>query len=69
MTEPSRLEQIEIKLAHLERAVIELNDAVIRQQREIDLLAARNRQLKYQLDNLEIGGGTGAEGFEKPPHY
>jgi SlyX protein len=68
MTDPSRLDQIEIKLAHLERALIELNDVVVRQQRELELLTARNRQLKDQLEGLE-GGGASGEGFEKPPHY
>jgi SlyX protein len=69
MNEPTRLDQIEIKLAHLERALTELNDVVIRQQREIDLLTARNRQLKHQLEVLEAGDGTTTDGFEKPPHY
>ena len=69
MTEPTRLDQIEIKLAHLERALNELNDVVIRQQREIELLTARNRQLKDQLESLEAGGGASADTFEKPPHY
>jgi SlyX protein len=69
MTEPTRLDQIEIKLAHLERALIDLNDAVVRQQREIELLTARNRQLKDQLEVLEAAAGPSAEGFEKPPHY
>jgi SlyX protein len=69
MTELSRLDQIEIKLAHLERALVELNDVVIRQQREIELLTARNRQLKQQLESLESGGGGSADAFEKPPHY
>jgi SlyX protein len=69
MSEPTRLDQIEIKLAHLERALTELNDVVIRQQREIELLTARNRQLKDQLELVEAGGGASAEGFEKPPHY
>lgn len=69
MTEPTRLDQIEIKLAHLERALGELNDCVLRQQREIDLLAARNRQLKDQLEVLETDSGASADGFEKPPHY
>lgn len=69
MTEPSRLDQIEIKLAHLERALIELNDVVVRQQREIELLTARNRQLKDQLEVLEAGGEASGDAFEKPPHY
>jgi SlyX protein len=69
MSEPTRLDQIEIKLAHLERALSELNDVVIRQQREIELLTARNRQLKHQLEVLEAGDGATTDGFEKPPHY
>jgi SlyX protein len=68
MTQPTRLDQIEIKLAHLERALTELNDVVIRQQREIELLTARNRQLKDQLE-VQGAGSASAEGFEKPPHY
>jgi SlyX protein len=69
MSQPTRLDQIEIKLAHLERSLTELNEVVIRQQRDIELLTARNRQLKHQLELLEAGGGASAEGFEKPPHY
>jgi uncharacterized coiled-coil protein SlyX len=69
MTEPTRLDAIEIKLAHLERAVSELSDALIHQQREIELLSARDRQLKDQLETLEAGSGASADGFEKPPHY
>jgi SlyX protein len=69
MTQPTRLDQIEIKLAHLERALAELNEVVIRQQREIELLIVRHRQLKHQLELLEAGGGASAGGFEKPPHY
>jgi SlyX protein len=69
MTAPTRLDQIEIKLAHLERALNELNDAVIRQQREIELLTVRNRQLTHQLEVLEAGGAASADAFERPPHY
>ena len=69
MSQPTRLDQIEIKLAHLERALTELNDVVIRQQREIERLTTLNRQLKHQMELLEAGGGARAEGFEKPPHY
>jgi SlyX protein len=69
MTEPTRLDQIEIKLAHLERSLVELNDVVVRQQREIELLSARNRQLKDQLEVIEAGGGTSSDEIEIPPHY
>ena len=41
LTEPSRLDWIESKLAHLEPALIERNDTVLRQQRKIESVAAR----------------------------
>ncbi len=69
MTDENRLDLIEFKLAHLERALAELNDVVIRQQREIELLAARSRALKSQLEALDGGGNASAGGFEIPPHY
>lgn len=68
MTEPTRIDLIEIKLAHLERALLELGDSVMRQQREIEILSARNRQLRAQLEMMEAGG-THGEPFERPPHY
>jgi len=68
MTDSNRLETIEIKLAHLERSLHELGETVMRQQRDIDALSARNRELKSQLEML--GGSAGSAGaFEKPPHY
>ena len=68
MTEPSRLDTIEIKLAHLEQSLQELGATVMRQQRDIELLSARNRALKEQFEMSE-GGGTSDGEFEKPPHY
>jgi hypothetical protein len=40
----------------------------MRQQRDVEALSARNRELKVQLAML--GGSEGGAGaFEKPPHY
>jgi uncharacterized coiled-coil protein SlyX len=68
MTEPSRLDSIEIKLAHLEQSLQELGQTVMRQQCDIEVLSARNRALKEQFEMSE-GGGRSAGEFEKPPHY
>jgi uncharacterized coiled-coil protein SlyX len=68
MTDPSRLDSIEIKLAHLERSLQELGATVMRQQRDIELLSARNRALEEQLESIE-GSGANSRGFETPPHY
>jgi SlyX protein len=69
MTDTTRLEAIEIKLAHLERSLQELGQVVMRQQTEIAALAARNRLLSDQMEALESGGAENAGQYEKPPHY
>ena len=65
-----RLDQIEIKLAHLERAVAEISDVVARQQKELDRAQDRNQRLMDKLAALESEqGGASATANEKPPHY
>jgi SlyX protein len=64
----SRLEAVEFKIAHLERAVQELSDVVYRQQQQLDATVARSQQLSQQLEEIE--GRTGdATAVEIPPHY
>jgi uncharacterized coiled-coil protein SlyX len=69
MSHESRIDTIEIKLAHLERSLQELGQAVLHQQREIAVLAARNRVLQQQLEELRHSSAPSFETFEKPPHY
>ena len=40
-----RLDTLEEKVAHLERALNELSDVVARQQKELDLALQRNQRL------------------------
>jgi SlyX protein len=63
-----RLETVEIKLAHLERAVQELSDVVYRQQRQLDAALAMNQRLHQQLQEIE-GRASDASPVEIPPHY
>ena len=67
MTE--RLDQIEEKLAHLERAVNELSDVVARQQKELDRATDRHQRLMDKLTAMESDFGPSATAEEKPPHY
>jgi uncharacterized coiled-coil protein SlyX len=68
MSEARRIEAIEIKLAHLERALQELSDVVYRQQQELRQALELSRQLRRQLVEVENrAGDTGA--VEIPPHY
>ncbi|MFO1402728.1 MAG: SlyX family protein [Steroidobacteraceae bacterium] len=70
MSDPARLEAVEFKLAHLERAFNEINEVVVRQQREIEQLRAALKQAAVQLESLDTQlGGASATDFEKPPHY
>jgi SlyX protein len=64
-----RLDGIEEKLAHLERAVSELSDVVARQQKELERALDRNQRLTEKLAALESDFGTSATAHEKPPHY
>ena len=64
-----RLDAIEEKLAHLERAVAELSDVVARQQRELDRALDRNQRLMEKIAALESDFGPSATAHEKPPHY
>ncbi len=63
-----RIEAVEFKLAHLERAVQELSDVVYRQQLALDRVLETNRQLRQQLEELE-GRASDAGAVEIPPHY
>lgn len=64
----TRLEAVEFKVAHLERAVQELSDVVYRQQRQLDGVLAAQLRLRQQFE--EIDGRTGdTSPVEIPPHY
>jgi uncharacterized coiled-coil protein SlyX len=68
MVETNRIEALEFKVAHLERALQDLSDVMYRQQREIDGMLELNRQLRSQLEQLETRAAD-AGSVEIPPHY
>ena len=63
-----RLEALEFKVAHLERALQELSDVLYRHQNELDSIRETNRQLVQQLQ-LQSPEGADATAEEIPPHY
>jgi len=69
MQDPTRIETIEIKLAHLERSLQELGETVLSQQRQIDSLTARGRALADRLEAFVATDAPDSQTFEKPPHY
>ena len=68
-TAEARIEVLEFKVAHLERALQELSDVIYRQQRELDTLRDRSRELNEQLQQLGDRGGGDSGRIEIPPHY
>jgi len=63
-----RVEALEFKVAHLERALQELSDVLYRQQRELDALRDRSQALLEQVQQLDERGADPTS-VEIPPHY
>ena len=66
MTLDERLIDIEMAVANLQKTVDELNEVVIRQGREIDLLAKENKLLADMLKEENI---KPLQEETPPPHY
>ena len=70
-----RVTELEIRSAYQEQTIMQLNDALVRQQRQIDALLARMKWLEERLGQQQPTGDdaalaapyTAAE--ERPPHY
>jgi uncharacterized coiled-coil protein SlyX len=65
----TRIEMLEMKVAHLERALQELSDELARQQRDLGELRMRNQQLAQQLAAAQDSTAASATAIEVPPHY
>ncbi len=64
------MERLEEQLAHLTRTVDDLNEVVVRQQKEIDRLTHRVEMLWQREAEREAEGSGGVViGDERPPHY
>jgi SlyX protein len=68
-SENERLEQLESKLAYLERGNQELGDMVYRQQQALDALTARLERLADLLQAVAERPREYSAEEEKPPHY
>ena len=63
------LEQLQTKIAFLERAASELSDVVYRQQQEIQALQAKLKALVDRLSGAQSDDGPRLPEQERPPHY
>ena len=62
------LEELQSKIAYLERAMAELSDVVFRQHQEIQALQARLKALQERLEGAP-GDSMRPPEQERPPHY
>ncbi|HSZ09277.1 MAG TPA: SlyX family protein [Steroidobacteraceae bacterium] len=62
------LEQVQSKIAYLERAMSELSDVVFRQHREIQMLETQLKAVRERLEGAPTEEARSAE-QERPPHY
>jgi uncharacterized coiled-coil protein SlyX len=63
------LEQIQTKIAFLERAATELSDVVFRQQKEIQALYAKLKAVADRLNSAQVEDNPRPPEQERPPHY
>jgi uncharacterized coiled-coil protein SlyX len=63
------LEQIQTKIAFLERASAELSDVVFRQHKEIQALEAKLKALSDRLSGAQSDEIPRSLEQERPPHY
>ena len=62
----ARLEDLEMRVAHQDRMIAELNEVITAQWRKLDGLAAQVLQLREEFQNSQVA----REGPEPPPpHY
>lgn len=64
-----RIEELELKLAYLERGNQELSDVLYHQQQALDALAARLERLTDRLKAIEEQPRDYTAEEETPPHY
>jgi uncharacterized coiled-coil protein SlyX len=65
----TRFEIIEVKVAYLENALNELSDVQLRLQRELDGMRERLQILTERLASVEAPAAASATAHEPPPHY
>jgi uncharacterized coiled-coil protein SlyX len=63
------LEQIQIKIAFLERAASELSDVVFRQHQEIQALQVKLKAVSDRLSGVQSDENPRPPDQERPPHY
>ena len=65
MSDHTRIDELEMRIMHQDKALADLNDVVLAQWRKIEALERQLKRVTDEFQNLE----SGAVPIEKPPHY
>lgn len=65
----TRINNLEIQLAHQSALLDELNDTIVKQWAEIDALKKQLNQTKGRLEQVEDALPQSAPDNQRPPHY
>jgi uncharacterized coiled-coil protein SlyX len=67
-TQDDPLERMQSKIAYLERAIVELSDAMFRQHQDIQSLEAHLKAIRERMAGMPSDEPRPFE-EERPPHY
>ncbi len=61
-----RIDELEMRIAHQEKSIADLNDVITSQWKKIEALERQLRRLDEEMQSLDSGE---APANQKPPHY
>ena len=68
-TDTSRLDELEIRIAHQDQTIEDLNDAITAQWKLIERLERQVARLAERVADSEQSSGDAAPVNRPPPHY
>ncbi len=66
-TTEQRIDELEMRVAHQDKTIGELNDVITAQWKKLETLERHLRRLGEELEAMD--GSDGPAANQKPPHY
>jgi SlyX protein len=66
-TTETRIDELEMRVAHQDKTIAELNDVITEQWKKMEAIERQLRRFGEELEALESNEGPTAN--QKPPHY
>lgn len=67
MTTNQRIDELEMRIAHQDRTIADLNEVITAQWKKLESIERQLRRLSEELEAVETGDAPAAN--QKPPHY